>query len=132
MKAYQEVIGPRGAALQIPIPDASRSGFVYLLHGLKTNYYKIGHSGHLDRRVAQISPILPFPVRVVAVIESDDRYAAELYMHEYFASIRLEGEWFECGDGSIIHDFNHFGSRLDAYDLAIAKELEKEGPHEVV
>ena len=69
-----------------------RSGFVYIVHS--NGAYKIGHAKIVDKRIEQISPVLPFPVELVIAIAADDRYALERELHERFADKRLNGEWF--------------------------------------
>lgn len=97
-------------------PKDDQAGYVYLLHGVGTHYYKIGHSNNLDRRISQISPVLPFPLELVSSIRSDHRQKLEAYMHRKFASKRLEGEWFAL-DKDDIALFDECGPEVNALDL---------------
>jgi hypothetical protein len=71
------------------------NGFVYLIHGVGTNYYKIGKSIHPDKRVLQISPKMPFKAEIVQVWRSLFMSDAERIMHEEYEAYRTNGEWFE-------------------------------------
>lgn len=71
-------------------------GYVYVLSG--GGYYKIGFSKHVNVRVKQISPKLPFDVKLVCTIETDDMVRAEAYLHGKYASKRAKGEWFALTD----------------------------------
>lgn len=69
------------------------SGYVYLL---KSNgVFKIGKSINVDRRLTQISPIMPYPVELVHAIRTTNHTALEAQLHEMFDAKRLNGEWFE-------------------------------------
>jgi hypothetical protein len=97
-------------------PSTEKAGFVYLLHGVGTSFYKIGHTNSLDRRIKQISPKLPFPLDLVHWIETDDRYFVESFFHEKFAEKRKEGEWFEL-DVDDIDQIKAWGEHLTISEL---------------
>jgi hypothetical protein len=69
-------------------------GYVYLIHAVGTNFYKIGKSVNPDRRILQIAPQMPFPVRFVYVWKSNFMSMAEVFLHETFQEYRANGEWF--------------------------------------
>lgn len=71
-----------------------RSGYVYLLHGTGTDWYKIGQSINPSVRLKQLGTRAPFPIETVGVYGASDMDAEELYWHERFRSKRVEGEWF--------------------------------------
>ncbi len=77
-----------------------RQGFVYLL---ETPYeveapfvgiYKLGHARDVTDRKAQHSVKLPFAVKTVATIYSQDRYALERELLRHFAKVRIDGSEF--------------------------------------
>lgn len=84
--------GDEGIAEPREVLRNDRSGFVYVLHS--NGLYKIGHSKYVDKRIEQISPVMPYPVELVIAFAADDRYALEGELHQRYASKRLRGEWF--------------------------------------
>lgn len=68
-------------------------GYVYLLES--NGVYKIGKSVNVNRRLTQISPVMPYPVELLHAIRTTDHSALEAQLHEMFAPKRLNGEWFE-------------------------------------
>lgn len=70
-------------------------GYIYVIHGVGSSYYKIGKSVNPDRRILQIAPQMPFRTRFIRVWRSDFMSMAELFMHEQYSECRVNGEWFE-------------------------------------
>jgi hypothetical protein len=70
-------------------------GYVYLIHAVGTNFYKIGKSIHPDKRLTQISPKMPFECELIATRKSLFVTEAEKHYHGWLHSFRANGEWFE-------------------------------------
>jgi hypothetical protein len=69
-------------------------GYVYLIHAIGSDFYKIGKSIKPDRRILQISPVMPFKIKFVRVWPSNFMNDAEKYLHGLFSLERVNGEWF--------------------------------------
>lgn len=79
--------------------DQGHSGYVYILQS--GDAFKIGKAIDVDRRIMQISPIPPYPVKLIHSIRTTNHHALETQLHEYFAAKRLNGEWFKLTDQDV-------------------------------
>lgn len=77
-----------------PPPKPSRAGYIYLLHGDGTPWYKIGQSEKPILRVSQLGTRAPFPIVMVTCAHVQDMDFNEKFWHMRFADKRAEGEWF--------------------------------------
>jgi len=81
----------------------NRQGHVYLIHAIGTSRYKIGMAskGRMARRFDELnSSQAAFPLKVVRVIDVDDRFDVEGNLHERFKQNRVYGEWFNFPRGT--------------------------------
>lgn len=70
--------------------------YVYIIRDVEVSgLYKIGRSRSLDRRLFDFGVKLPFQYHIVDLIECDNEYETEAYLHRYFHSRRRNGEWFD-------------------------------------
>lgn len=74
-------------------------GYVYLMEG--GGYYKIGLSTRPPQRSFNITPKMPFEVKLVHVIESDNARKLETELHQQFGDRHLRGEWFNLAQDDI-------------------------------
>lgn len=79
-------------------------GWVYLIHAVGTNRYKIGKTFDIDRRLAELSYQSPYPLKLISSFKSDNPSQDEHALHEKFLDNRVHGEWFEIVDLNV-NDF---------------------------
>lgn len=75
-------------------------GYIYLL-GTPEGYCKIGRAKRVTERILQIGLQMPFRVELLHTIRVTDSVWAERYLHQKFASCRMNGEWFLLSDFDI-------------------------------
>lgn len=76
-------------------------GFIYLMEG--DGYHKIGYSKRVPARRVQLATKLPFELKLICVIRSDNATLLEQQLHEQFADKRLCGEWFHLNESDIAY-----------------------------
>jgi hypothetical protein len=78
------------------------AGFVYLLRAIMPEtHYKIGYSANPTERIESMGVKLPFPIKPLHVIPTDNARKAEKWWHEKYAHARMGGEWFKLSDKEI-------------------------------
>lgn len=94
--AYEDVraMVPEAPAPAPPAKSAKAvDGHVYLIRS--GDFYKVGRSDELERRVKEIRVALPDAATLVHAITTDDPPGIEAYWHRRFADRRANGEWFK-------------------------------------
>jgi hypothetical protein len=78
-----------------------RFGYVYLLNSL-IGYYKIGRSAVPVERVRKLDVVLPFELKVEALIETADMHRLEKELQTRFSEYRIRGEWFALDEQHVL------------------------------
>jgi hypothetical protein len=82
------------------LPKDQNYGHVYLLRS--GEFYKIGQSSDLEKRVKAINVALPDKATLEHAISTDDPPGIEAYWHRRFADRRANGEWFKLSKADIL------------------------------
>lgn len=72
----------------------ANQGYVYLIHALGTNRYKIGRSVNPIVRFETLKKQSPYPLQIIDCFWTPDSIEDEKRLHQYFKSDRVFGEWF--------------------------------------
>lgn len=70
-------------------------GYVYLIHAIGTNRYKIGRSINLQTRLQQLQKQSPYPLEIVKAFKTFNPSWDEAYFHDTYKDYKVYGEWFE-------------------------------------
>ena len=76
-----------------------RAGYVYAIRNDAARSVKIGFSASPMERLQQLQTASPNALRLLCAIPSFMAY--EKSLHGFFASRRMEGEWFDDADGHV-------------------------------
>ncbi|MBW4480281.1 MAG: GIY-YIG nuclease family protein [Tolypothrix brevis GSE-NOS-MK-07-07A] len=78
----------------------ANQGYVYLIHAVGTDRYKIGRSVNPPARLETLKKQSPYPLQIIECFWTPDAIADEKYFHnrEYLAPHRKFGEWFEVSN----------------------------------
>lgn len=74
-------------------------GFVYVWGG--EGIYKIGKAKNPQSRIQQF-PVMPYPCDFAHILPSTTASVLERYLHFYFTSKKLRGEWFQLAEEDLI------------------------------
>lgn len=82
-----------------PKPPKNRPGFVYIIRG--EQYYKIGCTTTIKKRLRALDVKAPFAIETVLVIPTEDMSWLEDHLHRRFHQQHHKGEWFKLTASAI-------------------------------
>jgi len=90
------------------------AGYIYLVHAIGTNLYKIGFAINPAKRIKDLSTASPFALKMLASREGSG--TMEQQMHRCLKEYRVRGEWFEFTDEDfIVSIFNSWTPMWEDY-----------------
>jgi hypothetical protein len=83
----------------------ANQGYVYLIHAVGTDRYKIGRSINPPVRLETLKKQSPYPLQIIECFWSPDAIADERFFHQHtwLSSKRAFGEWFELSSKERSH-----------------------------
>ena len=71
---------------------------IYIIRCGQSNFYKIGKTSSLPRRLDAIMCCNPYPIILCKFIISSRNGALEKGLHKILQEYKMQGEWFELSD----------------------------------
>ena len=69
-------------------------GYVYLMYGKGTSWYKIGKTSSVPTRRNALQLLAPFDVEIIAFYKSNQVSSVENSWHKRFSDKHVNGEWY--------------------------------------
>ncbi|NEP55987.1 MAG: GIY-YIG nuclease family protein [Symploca sp. SIO2G7] len=98
MSLSENSIDPQ--VLRIKDIPQNREGWVYLIHAVGTNRYKIGRSVNPVARYETLKKQSPYPLQILGSFWTVDVITDEARLHQHWEKSRVYGEWFENPGGA--------------------------------
>jgi len=89
----------KAAVMLEQVEDKATNGYVYLVHCVGTDLYKIGRS-KVDyyARLSSLQTGCPYELSMIHAVHCDAYGKLERLLHHTFKDKRVRGEWFELSD----------------------------------
>lgn len=85
-----------------PIPERAKTGgYVYVVHPVGHNAYKIGRTVDLDGRLEKMQRKRSIRLEYVVTVWTDDYERLETRLIEKYQPLKLDGDWFALSDTDI-------------------------------
>jgi hypothetical protein len=97
---------------------------VYLIRLRNTNYFKVGVSTDIARRIVDLQSGLPWSIDLISEYEQRRALVVEQAIHKALAVRHAQGEWFECQLDHIEGVFHAFNAmaQIDDEMMRLAPE----------
>ncbi len=91
---YIRVIKPNYKGKQCNIRARKKIGYLYVIKCIGTDFYKIGKSYNVKKRLQSLNVACPLDLELVFKVKVDEYSLAEIKIHKQFLDYRHKGEWF--------------------------------------
>lgn len=68
---------------------------VYILRAKGTDYYKVGRTAHVYKRIQTLQTGCPYEISVVGIYRVQDALRLEMFLHYQLDKYKVRLEWFE-------------------------------------
>lgn len=80
-----------------------KPGYIYVVHAVDTELYKIGKSVNPNNRLASLSKQAPYRLKLLFSFAVKDMSRAEKQLHQHFVDKQVNSEWFQLSSDDIEH-----------------------------
>ncbi|MBD2414515.1 hypothetical protein FACHB389_31500 [Nostoc calcicola FACHB-389] len=78
-----------------------KPGYIYVVHAINTDRYKIGKSVNPNNRLVSLSKQAPYKLKLLFSFAVQDMSKAEKQLHQYFIDKQVNSEWFQLSNDDI-------------------------------
>ncbi|WP_292808879.1 GIY-YIG nuclease family protein [Nostoc sp. JL23] len=110
----------------------ANQGYVYLIHAIGTDRYKIGRSVNPVTRLETLKKQSPYPLQIVECFWTPDAIADERSLHLFFKQFRAHGEWFGFHEEINITGCKGYAADFGVYFSELAQSLFEDIPDNVI
>lgn len=93
-------------------------GYVYLIHDLYNNTYKIGVTNNLVKRMNNLQTGNVCKLKLIESFKTDYPYRLETMLHRSLEQYRENNEWFSLPE-DIVYDFYETCSKMNNIILSL-------------
>ena len=93
-------------------------GYVYLIHDLYNNTYKIGVTNNLVKRMNNLQTGNVCKLKLIESFKTDYPYRLETMLHRSLEQYRENNEWFSLPE-NIVYDFYETCSKMNSIILSL-------------
>ena len=79
----------------------SKPGYIYVIHAVNTDRYKIGKSINPNNRLVSLSKQAPYKLKLLFSFAVQDMSRAEKQLHQHFVDKQVNSEWFQLSNDDI-------------------------------
>lgn len=78
-----------------------KPGYIYVVHAVNTDRYKIGKSVNPHNRLASLSKQAPYKLKLLFSFAVQDMSKTEKQLHQHFVDKQVNSEWFQLSSDDI-------------------------------